>query len=160
MTLIEVLVTVSLLGFVMASTLTLYSNIMQTNRQRDALTAMISDADRILSTVEHDIRNAASFMTTYALEDKYTVIAALPRNKNATNRPQTTVVYALDADRPKRLFRVVVGDDVHATELSAGVKSFSMIPTPDALITVELNLETIVAGEVKTWQASSAFGLE
>lgn len=159
MTLIEVLVTISLLGFVMASTLTLYSNIMKTNRQRDTLTTMISDADRILSTVEQDIRNATSFAPDYALEGKFTVIAAFPRNKNVTNRPQTTIVYALDADQPNRLFRVVVGDGVRATELSAGVKNVRMIPTPDTLITVELILETRVAGEVKTWQAASAFAL-
>lgn len=161
MTLIEVLVTISLLSFVMASTLTLYSKIMKTNRQRDSLATMIGDADRILATVEQDIRHADAIMTDYTIEGNYTVIAALPRGKNATNQPRPTIVYALDADQPKRLFRVVVvRDNVQATELSAEVKNFTMVPASNTLVNVDLTVETAVAGEVKTWQIASAFALK
>jgi len=160
MTLIEVLVTISLLSFVMASTLTLYSKIMKTNRQRDSLATMIGDADRILATVEQDIRHADAIMTDYTLEGNYTVIAALPRGKNGTNQPRATIVYALDADQPKRLFRVVVRDNAQVTELSAEVKSFVMMSASNTLVNVDLTLETIVAGEVKTWQTASAFALK
>ncbi len=156
MTLIEMLITISLLGGVMASTLTLYSNIMKTNRQRDVIATMIADTDRILSIVEQDIRKAATMNPDYALAGMYTVIAAFPRPQNDSARSQT-IVYAFDAARPQRLLRVAVTDDVHATELATGVKSLTMLSAPNTLINVELVLEQAVAGDAKTWQTSTAF---
>lgn len=156
MTLIEMLITISLLGGVMASTLTLYSNIIKTNHQRDSIATMIADADQVLAVVEQDIRKAATINPDYALAGTYSVIAAFPRPKNGSARART-IVYAFDASQPQRLLRISVTDDVHVTELATDVKSFTMLPAPNTLINVELTLEKIVAGETKTWQASTAF---
>ncbi len=156
MTLIEVLISISLLGSLMAGTLTLYSSIMKTNRQRDTVAAMIADADRILATVEQDIRRAATINPNYALAGTYAVVAALHRAQNDNARPRT-IVYAFDAVQPQRLLRLAVTDDVHVTELATGVKSFTILPGPNVLITVDVVLERIVADETKTWHASTAF---
>ena len=156
MTLLEMLITITLLGSVMAGTLTLYANIMKTNRQRDTIAGMIEDSDRILTTVEQDIRHAVAIDPNYALAGTYAVVAALPRAKNGAVRPQT-LVYAFDAAQPKRLLRILVTDDVHVTELATGVKTFTLRQTSNALVQVELILEHIVAGETKTWQTSTVF---
>lgn len=158
MTLIEVMVTISLLSFVMASALTLYSNVMKANRQRDSLTTLIADADRILTTIEHDIRRAGALLSEYPIRDTQTVIAALPLRQ----KPEipSTIVYALDDKRPNHLLRLVYsGDNVTSTDMSAVVRSLSITPTTTALVNVELVVEDTIAGDVNTWQASSAFAL-
>jgi prepilin-type N-terminal cleavage/methylation domain-containing protein len=157
MTLVEVLVTISLLSLVMATTLTLYSRIMKTNRQRDSVTSMIADADRILATLEQDVRNADSVNSNFTLDDSYTVVAALSRTPNGSQQP--TVVYAFGAEQPHRLFRVSITDAATtATELSPRVQSLTISSSSAGpLVDVELVVEENVDGELRTWKASSAF---
>lgn len=156
MTLLEMLITISLLGGMMAGTLTLYASIMKTNRQRDTTAGMIADSDRILATVEQDLRHATSINPDYALAGTYAVIAALPRANRKNDQPQT-IVYAFDAAQPKRLFRIVVTDDVYVTDLTTGVTSFALRQASNTLVNVELGLERMVAGETKTWHTATAF---
>lgn len=155
-TLIEMLVTISLLGGLMAGTLTLYSNITATNRQHDAVAGLLAEADRIMAVMEQDVRLAADIDVEYALAGGYSVLAALPRLANGRDGAQT-IVYALDAEQPRRLYRLTVTDRVHATELTSSVKDLSMIHEPEGLLTVELTLERLVAGKSVSWQSAAAF---
>ena len=158
MTLIEVVVTISLLSFVMASALTLYSNIMKTSRQRDSLATLIADSDRILSTIERDIQNADHLLSEYPIQDSLSVVAALPMHQKYG--AASTVVYALDNERPNHLLRIVYsGNDVASIDMSAVVQNLTMTSTTSALVNVELTVEDTVAGNVNTWQVSSAFAL-
>ena len=147
MTLVEVVVTISLL-----------SNIMKANRQRDSLATLIADADRILHPIERDIRRADTLLLEYPIQDTQTIIAALPMRQ----KPEifSTIVYALDNTRPNHLLRLVYsGDSVTLTDMSAVVRSLSISPTTTDLVNVDLVVEDTIAGDMSTWQASSAFVL-
>lgn len=162
MTLVEVLVTITVLSFVLGSSFTLYASMLKNIRKRDSVIAMLHEADQIMTTLGNDIRRADEWLNNYSTRDSHTVIAAMKMADPLTNSgDKCTVVYALDKDYPNHLVRAVyVGESITHTALSARISAIKITPQPPKLVYVELRLEEMVAGETKTWQGSSAYAMK
>ena len=161
MTLVEVMVTITVLSFVLGSSLTLYASMLKNIKKRDSVITMLHDADRIMTTLGTDIRRADKWLNNYSTRESYTVIAAMKVTNPFPNSSQEyIVVYALDDAYPNRLVRTVyAGESTTSTALSTRISAIKITPKPRNLVNVELLLEETVAGETKSWQGSSAFAL-
>lgn len=162
MTLVEVMVTITVLSFVLGSSLTLYASMLKNIKKRDSVITMLHDADRIMATLGTDIRRADEWLNGYSTGESHTVIAAMKISNPFPNSSQEyIVVYALDDADPNRLVRTVhAGESATRTVLSARISAIKITPKPQKLVNVELLLEETVAGETKSWQGSSAFALK
>jgi prepilin-type N-terminal cleavage/methylation domain-containing protein len=148
MTLVEVLVTLGILSFVLGATLTLYSSTFRNIRTHDSFLNILHDADVITSYIGADIRRAHEFLKDYQTSQGQTVVAAMKVAKGIPEgNEESVIVYSLDAEHPNRLVRSVhTGASSTSIELSTLIREFKVI-------------EDEVAGNVNTFQASSAFAL-
>lgn len=151
MTLVEVLVTITILGFVLASSLTLYSTVLKNIQLRDSMLTMIRDSDLIMTYIGDDLRMAKELLSNYPTNASQTVVAALKEEERI-------IVYAIDADRPNRLVRsVYAGQNSTSTELSTRINRLQILAKTPRLFQVDLLLEETVVGKHQTWQTASAF---
>lgn len=162
MTLVEVMVTIAVLSMVMASALTLYSRMFKNIQQRDSVVTMLYDSDHIMTYIGHDIRNADELLDAYPVEASQTLITAMKfATPTGEGQEEQVVAYTLDTNRPTHLVRsIYAGESVVSTTLSTLVQVINIKPKTKNLFEVELLLEDTVAGELKSWQASSAFALQ
>lgn len=161
MTLVEVLVTLGILSFVLGATLTLYSSTFRNIRTHDSFLNILHDADVITSYMGADIRRANEFLKDYQASEVQIVVAAMKMAKGSSEgHAESVIVYSLDAERPNRLVRSVhTGASSTSIELSTLIRELKVIPTTHNVFEVTIVLEDEVAGNVNTFQASSAFAL-
>ena len=159
MTLLEVLVTLGVLAMFMAGTLQFYSTSYRALNAGEASLGLTHDAHAIMSILSEDIRQAEAFVPDFPTAR--TVVAAMRMaSKTVANAKDVVVVYSLDDRQPAHLFRTVVkGEQESSLELASSVKSLELHSADNRLLRVELSLEKTVAGQQKTFEASSAYAM-
>lgn len=162
MTLVEVLVTITVLSFVLAISLGIYGNLLKTITMRDSISAMIGDADLIMRYIGQDLRQADEILSNYATNASQAVVVALKSiNTASPRREERVVVYVLDADRPNRLVRsVYAGQNSTSIELSTRIGSINVSPSSPGLVGVKLMLTEMAAGKAQAWEASTTFAVK
>lgn len=162
MTLVEVLVTITVLSFVMGSSLGIYSKVLKTIRIRDSILTMIGDADVIMMYLGQDLRHADEILSNYATNSSQTVVVALKSiNMASPHREERVIAYMLDADRPNRLVRSVYAEQNSISiELSPRIGNIKVNPSSPGLVEVKLMLTDMAAGKAQIWQASTTFAVK
>ena len=162
MTLVEVLVTITVLSFVFGAALTLYSTTFRNIQTRDSFLNILHDTDLIMSYIGDDIRHAHKILKDYQAEESQIVVAAMKIIKGVPKKSEEIlIVYSLETNRPNRLLRSVhTGERTTSLELSKLIREVKVIPTTDKLFKVTLTLEDEVAGKINRLQSSSAFALK
>lgn len=161
MTLVEVIVTLGILSVFFIGTLGIYSTTYKTLRTRDSLMNILDSSDLLMSYIGNDIRHAHEFLNNYQEDNAHTVVAAMKIKQGGLDQTkERIVVYALDAEYPNRLFRIVHQESrVVSIELSTHIHTFNVIPKAENLFEVQLILRDRVAGKVSTLQASSVYAM-
>lgn len=161
MTLLEVLVTLGVLSMFMAGTLQFYTTSYRHINAGEASLGLTHDAHGIMSFLAEDIRQAEAFVPDSPSDTTRTVLAAMRMApKTLVNAKEVVIVYSLDVEQPARLFRTVVkGKQTSSLELSSSVQSLSIHTEKNHPVRVELVLEKTVAGQLKTFEASSAYAM-
>ena len=161
MTLLEVLVTLGVLGIFMAGTLQFYSTSYRHLNANEASLELTHDAHGIMSLLAEDIRQSEAFVPDFPHDTTHTVLAAMRMApKSVPNAENVVIVYSLDDRQPAHLFRSVFKDNkVSSLELSSSVQSLSIHPDENRPVKVELTLGKTVAGQQKIFKASSAYAM-
>lgn len=162
MTLVEVLVTITILSFVLGSSLGIFGSVLKTITIRDSMLTMIYDADVIMMDLGQDLRHADEILSNYAANASQTVVVALKSiNTASPRREERVIVYVLDANRPNRLVRsVYAGQNSTSVELSTRVGNIKVNALASGLVEVKLILTDMVAGKAQAWQASTVFAMK
>ncbi|MCP4404235.1 MAG: prepilin-type N-terminal cleavage/methylation domain-containing protein [bacterium] len=161
MTLLEVLVTLGVLSMFMVGTLQFYTTSYRHLNASEASLELTHDAHKIMSMLAEDIRQTEAFVPDFPSNTTRIVLAAMRMApKTAANAKDVVIVYSLDADRTEHLFRTVSKDGRESSlELSSSVQSLSIHADDNRPVRVELTLQKTVAGQVKTFEASSAYAV-
>ncbi len=161
MTLIEVVVTLGILSAFFIGTLGIYSTTYTNLRTRESLLNVVEDSDLLMSYIGNDIQNAYEVLKDYQSAEDRTVVAVMKIRKGTPDQiRERVVVYALDANRPNRLFRTVhTEEQTSSTELSTHIDMIKVIPKSEKLFEVQLILEDRVARKISRLQASSTYAM-
>lgn len=161
MTLVEVLVTLSVLSLVLAGSLSVYSSTYKTLRTRDALMNVIDDTTRIMATLGDDIRQAQEFLPDYhSLEFPKVIVALKSYRPTNAHLEERLVLYSLDNKHPNRLIRsVITSKGVTSLQISAFIQNITILPKTDNLLEISLSLKAIAAGQPYTLQTSTVYAL-
>lgn len=164
MTLIEVLVTIGVLSLVLAFILPMYSTSYETLRSRDALLTIIHESDRLMHMIGADIRKAHEVLRNAPSDMEHTVVATMKVHQIASDSSlqEQVIFYALDAQRPNRLLRIVQqqgNEQLVATELSRNVESIQVTSETQTLFNIQLRLQQTVAGKRVSLQTASSYAM-
>ncbi|GAK55017.1 Tfp pilus assembly protein PilW [Candidatus Vecturithrix granuli] len=164
MTLIEVLVTIGVLSVVLALVLPMYSTSYETIRSRDALLTIIHESDRLMDMIGNDIRKAHEILCNAPSDMKHVVVATMKVHQIASDSSlqEQAITYALDAQRPNRLLRIVQqqgNEKLITTELSRNIESIQMTSETQTLFNIQLRLQQTVAGKKVALQTISSYAM-
>ena len=161
MTLVEVLVTISVLSFVIMAVLSLYDTSLKNIRTDENRLALLHDANAIMAYFEDDLRLSQELLRNYQTADAQIVAAALKMKKRtaAEAEAERVIVYAFDAQN--RLIRSVYsGKQGVSFELSKSVRQLEVSPMAARLVRVSLIVADEVAGQKNSLPASSVFAMQ
>lgn len=164
MTLVEVLVTIGVLSLVLAFILPMYSTSYETIRSRDALLTLIHESDRLMNMIGDDIRKAYEILLNAPSDKEHTVTATMKVHQIApdSSLQEQVITYALDAQRPNRLLRLVQrqeNEKLITTELSRNIQSIQITSKTPMLFDVQLRLQQTVAGKKVSLQTASSYAM-
>ena len=165
MTLLEVLVTIGVLSVVLALILPMYSTSYETIRSRDALVTIIHEGDLLMTMIGGDIRKAHEILLNYSSKNtENPVVAALKiwQMTPDSSLHEQIIFYALDAQRPNRLLRMVQhpgSEQLMSTEISRNIGSIQVTSNTDKLFTIQLMLQQTVAGKKVSLQTTTSYAM-
>lgn len=164
MTLVEVLVTMGVLSLVLALVLPMYSTSYETIRSRDALLTIMHESDWLMDMIGNDIRQAHEILRNAPSDMEHAVVATMKVHQIApdSSLQEEVIVYALDAQRPNRLLRIVQHQEngkLLTTELSRNIQSIQIVSETQRLFNIQLGLEQIVAGKKVSLQTNSSYAM-